>query len=100
MLYRSRHYTNPFQLTSQHIKTSHYLPTKVLPGCSPKIFYYSIIFLTIDSCQTMIMTPCSVRIAGEVGGVDPSYLILPTPLPLVKIRPRGGRVSTPPPKFC
>src|SRR6218665_3212631 len=42
----------------------------------------------------------SVRIAGGVGGVDPPYLILPTPLPLVKIRPRGGRVSTPPPKFC
>ena len=34
----------------------------------------------------------SVRIAG---GVEPPYLILPTPLPLVKIRPRGGRVSTP-----
>src|SRR6218665_663477 len=43
---------------------------------------------------------CSVRIAGGVGGFDPPYLILPTPLPLVKIRPRGGRVSTPPPKFC
>ena len=33
-------------------------------------------------------------------GVEPPYLILPTPLPLVKIRPRGGRVSPPPPKFC
>src|SRR6218665_3777050 len=43
----------------------------------------------------------SVRIAGGVGGVEPPYLTLPTPLPLVKIRPRGGRVSTPPPpKFC
>ena|SRR6218665_954487 len=41
----------------------------------------------------------SVRIAGGVGGVEPPYLILPTPLPLIKIRPRGGRVSTPPPKF-
>ena len=38
----------------------------------------------------------SVRIAR---GVEPPYLILPTPLPLVKIRPRGARVSTPPPKF-
>src|SRR6218665_2196780 len=28
-------------------------------------------------------------------GVEPPYFILPPPLPLVKIRPRGGRVSTP-----
>ena len=28
-------------------------------------------------------------------GVEPPYLTLPTPLPLVKIQPRGGRVSTP-----
>src|SRR6218665_1169387 len=35
------------------------------------------------------------ELPGGVGGVEPPYLILPTPLPLVKIRPRGGRVSTP-----
>src|SRR6218665_3173552 len=31
-----------------------------------------------------------------VGGVEPPYLILPTPLPLVKIRPRGGVEFQPP----
>ena len=34
------------------------------------------------------------ELPGGWGGRTP-YLILPTPLPLVKIRPRGGRVSTP-----
>src|SRR6218665_4155446 len=32
-------------------------------------------------------------------GVEPPYLIFPTPLPLLKILPRGGRGSTPPPQF-
>ena len=37
----------------------------------------------------------SVRIAGGVGGGEPPYLIMPTPLPLVKIRPRGVEFQPP-----
>jgi len=36
----------------------------------------------------------SVRIAGGVGGLNP-YLTLPTPLPLVKTRPRGVEFQPP-----
>src|SRR6218665_385519 len=49
-----------------------------------------------SNTRKLICSVFSVRIAGGVGGVEPPYLTLPTPLPLVKIRPRGGRVSTPP----
>src|SRR6218665_2252336 len=37
----------------------------------------------------------SVRIAGGVRGVEPPYLILPTPLPLAEIRPRGVEFQPP-----
>src|SRR6218665_1872595 len=33
-------------------------------------------------------------------GVEPPYLILPTPYLWSKFDPAGGRVSTPHPKFC
>src|SRR6218665_2546856 len=41
----------------------------------------------------------SVRIAGGLGGLNP-YLTLPTPLPLVKIRPRGVEFQPPHLRFA
>src|SRR6218665_3853112 len=39
-----------------------------------------------------VLYPCS---NGGGWGVPPPYLILPTPLPLVKIRPRGVEFQSP-----
>ena len=47
------------------------------------------------SQMILILMPQAVFELPGGWGVESPYLILPTPLPLEKIRPRGGRVSTP-----
>src|SRR6218665_4230455 len=87
--------TFPKQLNHLHTYLSVYPPTRLSPTYQP-IYIHT---YPPNYQPTFLHVYPSVRIAGGVGGVEPPYLILPTPLPLVKILPRGGRVSTPPPKF-
>src|SRR6218665_860188 len=61
------------------------LLSNLVPGC--------LVILSILNCVCSMNG--SVRISGGVGGVEPPYLILPTPLPLVKIRPRGVEFHPP-----